>query len=263
MKKRALIVIGVVLISGTLVFADNSTKDKNEPSLNREYVDLKDISNVKDYNNKVKEAFDNLLNKEKKYEYIKRIYCDGSYLERYKDLSNGNYRDDGYDKEGKFVTRDLYDSKDLQGKSSRTTMFKNKNGDWEGYKYLFTNEEERAGITSDIDDICKYYIYISQTEKDNYTHKEEVDGLIMYTCDDNIHSVYVNPDTNMISKIEDKSNHTHNHKICFTKGFEFEIPDTIEKEDLSINAKNKENIDLSKIKLSIEKEEDVKGAPVG
>lgn len=241
MKKRALIVIGVVLISGTLVFADNSTKDNNEPSLNSEYVDLKDISSVKDNNNKVKEAFDNLLNKEKKYEYIKRIYCDGSYLERYRDLSNGNYRDDGYDKEGKFVTRDLYDSKDLQDKSSKTTMFKNKNGDWEGYKYLFTNEgEERAGITSEIDDICKDYI--SQTIKENYTHKEEVDGLIMYTCDDNTHSVYVNPDTKMISKIEEKSNHTHsinNHSIYFTKGFEFEVPDTIEKE------------------------EDIKGAPVG
>lgn len=211
-------------------------------------------SSVKDNNKEVKEAYENLLNKEKKYEYVKEVLSDGLYTEEYRDIQNRMYRLDIYNKDNKLESRDIGNEKEF------TSLFKDENGEWIGYKEEYADsvikENEKRNSTSVIDSACRKNI--SSIIDNDYISKEKVDGLIMYSDDKN-NFVYVNPNTNMISKVKFSEKNKDN-----IIEYEFKIFDNIDKKDLSINASNKENIDLSKIKIEDRgKQEGMEGPSVG
>lgn len=204
-------------------------------------------------NKSVKEAYENLLNKEKKYEYVKTVYSDGSYVEEYRDIQNRTERDDHYTKDNKLESRDISNGREI------IALFKDENGKWTGYKEGLADsiikDNEKRNSTSLID--YAYKKNISSIIDNDYVSKEKVDGLIRYSDDKN-NFVYVDPNTNMISKVkfsQEKDNMIE---------YEFKFFDNISKRDLSINASNKENIDLSKIKIEDRgKQEGMEGPGLG
>lgn len=211
-------------------------------------------SSVKDNNKEVKEAYENLLNKEKKYEYVKEVLSDGLYTEEYRHIPNRMYRLDAYNKDNKLESRDIGNEKEF------TSLFKDENGEWIGYKEEYADsvikENEKRNSTSVIDSACRKNI--SSIIDNDYVSKEKVDGLIVYSDDKN-NFVYVDPNTNMISKVKFSEKNKDN-----IIEYEFKTFDNIDKKDLSINASNKENIDLSKIKIEDRgKQEGMEGPSVG
>lgn len=209
-------------------------------------------SSKEDNIKEIKEAYENLLSSEKKYEYVKIVFENGSYTESYRDIFNNIDRTDVYDENGKFESRNIQDNKLL------TSIFKDENGNLIGYKEELSDsvmkENAKFNNTSSIDNICKEYI--SSMLDNKYNSRKEVDGLIKYSDKKN-NTVYVDPKTNMIAKVEFEANDN-------IVGFEFEILDGINEEDLSINAKNKENIDLSETEIEDRgKQEEITGPAVG
>lgn len=207
-----------------------------------------------DNTKEIKEDYENLLSSEKEYEYVKIIHKNGSSTERYRDISSNVERTDSYDENDKFESRIILDS----NIKLLTSVGKDENGEWFGYKEVLSDpvmkENTKFLNTSIIDNICKEYIALMLDN--NYISREKVNELIKYS-DNNNNTIYVNPKTSMITKVEFEENDN-------IVGCEFEILDKLKEEDLNISAKNKENIDLSKTKIEDRgKQEGMDGPSLG